>query len=401
MQSLTVRRKRVGLVTKTRKMHPTGKGRHNKEAHRKRPLKKQATKKRFSDVSARAQERRSTSQFPRNAAGARFQLAKYPNNPIISPRRQYDWEARQTFNPAAVLINHKVHFLYRAIGSDMLSRLGYANSSDGLAINERLQYPVYSSDVRQNIHKTNFSSGGGWGGVEDPRLTAIEGRLNLLHVLLSGIPQLAITSIAQDDFVSRRWKWSQTVTISPPGVVVKSGCLFPEKVGGRYVILYRIFPDIWIDYVDSLEFQRGQYLKGRPVIKIRENEWDSRKIGAGAPPIKTPNGWLLIYYAVDEKELEKYKIGAMILDAQNPERVLHRSAQPILEPTEWYENQGHKSGITYPCGAVVKDKKLLVYYGGADSYVCVAWANFNEFMHALLDKSQPVLTKGILGMEKT
>jgi predicted GH43/DUF377 family glycosyl hydrolase len=200
--------------------------------------------------------------------------------------------------------------------------------------------------------------------------------------------------------MNRRWKWSQSAIISPPGVVVKSGCIFPEKIRRKYAILYRIFPDIWIDYVESLEFQDSEYLKGRSIIHIREDEWDSGKIGAGAPPIKTPYGWLLIYYAVDAKDPSKYKIGAMILDSKDPEHVLNRTSQPILEPTEWYENTGHKSGIAYPCGAVVKDGNLLVYYGGADSYVCVASTNFDVFLDKLRSQDQPALDKGIAKMNK-
>jgi predicted GH43/DUF377 family glycosyl hydrolase len=327
-------------------------------------------------------------------------VTKSSNNPIIGPRQQYQWESWQTFNPGAILLNDKVYILYRAIGSDGISRIGYGVSHDGFAIHERFPHPIYAHHARQYYYNKLFPSGSGWGGVEDPRLTLIEGRLYLVHVLLYDIPQLAITSIAEDHFMNRRWKWSQSVIISPPGVVVKSGCIFPEKIRRKYAILYRIFPDIWIDYVESLEFRDSEYLKGRSIIHIRKDEWDSGKIGAGAPPIKTPYGWLLIYYAVDAKDPSKYKIGAMILDSKDPEHVLNRTSRPILEPTEWYENTGHKSGIAYPCGAVVKDGNLLIYYGGADSYVCVASTNFDVFLDKLRSQGQPELDKGIAKMKK-
>lgn len=373
----------------------------SKRAPKKSKVDKVAQKRTDSVIPRKAAHAKATAKNLINPDPSSLNLAKYPNNPIIGPRQEYEWEAWQTFNPGVILLNNKVHFLYRAIGSDGISRIGYAVSRDGFAIDERLPYPIYAHRVRQYYYNVFFPSGGGWGGVEDPRLTLVDGRLYLFHVLLDGIPQLAVSSIAEDDFTNRRWKWSQAAIISPPGVVVKSGCLFPEKIGGKYAILYRIFPDIWIDYVDSLEFPNGQYLNGRPVIHIRKQEWDSRKIGAGAPPIKTPYGWLLIYYAVDERDVSKYKIGAMILDSQNPEHVLHRTSQPILGPTEWYENNGHKSGIAYPCGAVVKDGNLLIYYGGADSYVCVASTNFNEFVDALRNQGKPKLVKGIVKMKRT
>ena len=140
-------------------------------------------------------------------------------------------------------------------------------------------------------------------------------------------------------------------------------------------------------YVDDLNFcGTSKWLKGQYKIKIRPDKWDSRKIGAGAPPIKTKDGWLLIYYGVDDKDASKYHIGAMLLDLKDPARVLYRSDEPILGPTEEYENNGFKPGIAYPCGAVVKDNELLVYYGGADSVVCVATAHLDTFLSELKAK---------------
>ncbi len=259
------------------------------------------------------------------------------------------------------------------------------------------QLPTSSSPNPELFNVYSYISGGGWGGVEDPRLTLIYDTIYMLYVALeSGLPQLTITSIKKRDFLNRKWHWQGPKNISPPGAIVKSGVLFPEKIKGKYVILYRIFPNIWIDFVDDLDFEKKRYLSGRPCIKIRKNFWDSRKIGAGAPPIKTKYGWLLIYYGVDERDSLRYKIGAMLLDLENPCRVLARLSQPILEPDDWYEEEGHKSGIVYPCGAVVKNNQILVYYGGADSYVAVASADFDEFLDALRKETKPKLTGRVL-----
>lgn len=243
-----------------------------------------------------------------------------------------------------------------------------------------------------------YPSGGGWGGAEDPRLTRVGKTVHMLYVALdTGIPQLNITSIPKADFSARRWwRWRKPRNISPPGVIVKSGCLFPEKIRGRYVVLYRIFPDIWMDFVDDLRFEAAGCLKGKPVIRVRKGHWDSRKIGAGAPPIKTREGWLLIYYGVDDRDASRYKIGAMLLDREDPTRVLYRSRQPILEPDRWYENEGHKAGIAYPCGAVMKDGNLLVYYGGADSYLCAASAPWKEFLGAMKREIRPSFRQAAL-----
>ena len=189
-----------------------------------------------------------------------------------------------------------------------------------------------------------------------------------------------------------------TPAICPPGTVNKSGCVLPEKVNGKYVILHRgvslgnlHVADLWIDFVDDIDFKNGEVLRGHHVISPRKGYWDSAKLGAGAPPMKTKYGWLLIYYAVDERDSSRYKIGAMLLDLENPEKVLYRSAEPILKPEEWYENTGNKSGIVYPCGAVIKDGDLYVYYGGADNYVCVARANLEKFLDDLRSSGTPKL----------
>jgi beta-1,2-mannobiose phosphorylase / 1,2-beta-oligomannan phosphorylase len=127
--------------------------------------------------------------------------------------------------------------------------------------------------------------------------------------------------------------------------------------------------------------------------------WDGGKIGTGAPPIRTKDGWLLIYYGTPYDYVQKpdaynpYLIGAMLLDLDDPTKVLYRSKLPILGPTEDYENNGFKAGVVFPCGAVVMNETLFVYYGGADSYVCVATANLADFLKKLSLDEVPVLEK--------
>lgn len=329
-------------------------------------------------------------------------LAKQPNNPIVSPNWHNAWEAWQTFNPAALFAKGKVRILYRALGQDGISRLGYAASRDGIHINERSSQPAYDAptiasenDASLLYETIAYNSGGGFAGCEDARITRINDTIHMLYVAFDGksLPRVAITSIGLGDFLAKRWKWKPPKIISPPGVIDKSACLFPEKINGKYAIMHRIFPNILIDYVNDLEFKKVRYLKGEFSIQVRSDHWDSQKIGAGAPPIKTRYGWLLIYYAVDRRESGKYKIGAMLLDRNDPVKVLRRPDKPILEPDEWYENIGHKAGVVYPCGAVVLHGQLNVYYGGADTVVCAASANLETFMQHLWQSEKPRLTR--------
>ena len=328
-------------------------------------------------------------------------LLKHRENPIISPKKEHEWESWQTFNPAALLADGKVHLLYRAIGSDGISRLGYASSKDGAHIDERLDKPVFThtnkpviGDEEITCTLANFS-GGSWSGCEDPRLTLMEDKVHMIFVAFDGynIPRLAVTNISLKNFLGKKWKWANSKIISLPGIIDKSGVLFPEKINGKYAIMHRIFPNILIDYVDSLDFNDDKQLPGKYSIKIRKNMWDSRKIGAGAPPIKTKYGWLLIYYGVDDRNASQYKIGAMLLDLNQPHKVLYRTNEPILEPDQWYENVGHKSGVAYPCGAVLMGNTIHVYYGGADSVVCVANAELEPFLQALIHQQKPKLQR--------
>lgn len=333
-------------------------------------------------------------------------LNKIEKNPIIKPKIDSPWEAFNTFNPAAIYEGEKVHILYRAQGFDYVSTVGYASSQDGIHIDERLDEPIYFPKESFEYTGKNkpkkiadfYISGGGYGGVEDPRITKIDNRIYMTYVAFDGCnpPRVALTSISVDDFLNHRWLWEKAVLISPPNVVDKSCVIFPEKVNGKYVIMHRIYPNILIDFVDDLNFDGSRWLEGKYKIPPRPNMWDSRKIGAGAPPIKTKDGWLLIYQSVDDRDDKKYLIGAMLLDLNDPTKVLHRSKNPILTPCEDYENIGFKAGVVYPCGAVVIGNTLFVYYGGADSYVCVATAELRIFIEQLKYTETPVLEKAMI-----
>ena len=171
----------------------------------------------------------------------------------------------------------------------------------------------------------------------------------------------------------------------------KNWLLFPEQINGKYALLHSIKPEAQIEYLDDLEFNDGAFVESFHGGEARKKCWDKWLRGAGAPPIKTSDGWLVFYHAMDE-DWSKYKVGAMLLDLEDPTKVLHRSKKPVLEPVAFYENNGFKGGVVYVSGAVVKDGTLFVYYGGADSCICVAFANLEEFVGALKKDAEPKLS---------
>lgn len=327
-----------------------------------------------------------------------YLVKKSHKNPILSPKEDVPWESRATFNSAAILEDDKVHFLYRALGDTDLSVLGYATSKDGIHIDYRSKTPAYiprepfetPGGNRFGSISAHFMSGGGYGGIEDPRITRIEDKIYLTYVAFDGAnpPRVAMSNIDIQDFLDNNWdKWSTPKLISAPGMVNKSAVLFPKKINDKYVMMHRVYPNILMDYLDDLEFD--DYLKGHHFIPPRKTHWDSKKVGAGAPPIETKDGWLLIYQSVGYQDPSRYKVGAMMLDKENPSKVLYRTHMPIIEPDQHYENNGFKAGVVYPCGAVVMNDKLNIYYGGSDSYLCAATADLEEFTYQMKNHREP------------
>lgn len=328
-------------------------------------------------------------------------LVRADENPIILPKQENGWEAWQTFNPGAILLNNKVHFLYRAVGEDGISRLGYAASEDGFLVDERLPYPIYEHKLNNQpvFNYYSFASGGSFGGAEDPRIVRVDNEdvLYMTYTACDNGLRVALTSIKAKDFLQKNWKWKPSTLISPPGEVHKNWVIFPEKINGKYAVLHSISPKISIAYRDSLEFKEDEYIQsyydgnGR-----RKNCWDNWLRGAGAPPVKTRLGWLLFYHAMDESDPGKYKVGAMLLDLNDPTQITHRAVEPVLEPEEDYENSGFKAGVVYVSGVVVRNGELLVYYGASDSYVGIARAPLEEFIGTLAREATPKLRTKIL-----
>jgi beta-1,2-mannobiose phosphorylase / 1,2-beta-oligomannan phosphorylase len=326
-------------------------------------------------------------------------LTRFPKNPIIEPKPENSWEAAATFNPAALYLDNRIHLIYRAQDHNGISVFGYAVSRDGVNIDERSENPIYfpqqdfeASRGKKTAHPYPVLSGGGWGGCEDPRLCQIEDRIYMIYIAFNGYqpPGVALTSIKTDNFLNKIWDWKKPKLISRPGQIQKNWVIFPEKINGKYAILHSISPKISVDYFDSLDSDETlieSHHNGQNKFTDKE-PWDNMVRGVGPPPLKTNYGWLVFYHAMDCRDPNRYKIGAMLLDLQNPEKILARCSQPILEPDEKYENEGFKAGVVYVCGAVIKDKTLFVYYGGADTFVAVASSPLKEFVEMLISSGK-------------
>ena len=307
---------------------------------------------------------------------------KYQGNPIIKPNSEHDWESKYTFNPAAVYEAGKVHLVYRAMGDRETSVLGYASSSDGFQIDERLTKPIYKP--REDFEKKVQP---GYSGCEDPRITKIGNEFYMCYTAFDGKnpTEVILTSIEVADFLNKKWNWTRPIVISALGRSDKNACVMPERIRGKYVFFHRIGGCIWIDFVDDLSFSDHRCLGGKMILCPTPKKWDSKKIGIGAPPVKTQAGWLLIYHGLSNDD-DKYRLGAVLLDLESPDKVLSKLDYPILEPEADYENQGLRPGTVFACGAVVIKERLFVYYGAADQVVCVASVNLNKLINCFREK---------------
>ncbi len=336
-------------------------------------------------------------------AGTGFQLKRFHGNPILSPNPANAWEALVTTNPGAWIDPESgdVCMLYRAAGHDPQHRvvLGMARSKDGYHFERCSDRPVFEPSA------DGFDAG----CVEDPRVIRIAEHYYITYAARPVAPGQYWIMPASE----RRWQ-SETLPADVPWCIrenhtatglaitrdfktfIRAGrltsasvddrdvILFPEKINGKYYMLHRPMqwagdgygtehPTIWISCGNDLLTMRD------PEILVKAKyDWET-KIGGNTPPIRTPEGWLTLYHAVGPDK--HYRLGALLLDLDDPTVVRHRTPHWIMQPEQDYETQGFYNGCVFPCGKVIRDGKLLVYYGAGDVHIGLATCD----MDALLD----------------
>ncbi len=315
------------------------------------------------------------------APESKLRFERHKENPILEPIPENGWESVAVFNPAVFKEDGKIHIVYRAMGDDSTSQFGYAVSEDGTHIKERLSQPIYGprEDFEKKTHPGNS-------GCEDPRFARLDDDFYVCYTAFDGTnpPRVALTSISVDDFMARRFnRFARPKLISAPGIDDKDAILFPEKIDGQYVFIHRIQPSIHLNYINSLDdFDGENFFTRNPILSPRINMWDDLKVGLSATPLKTDDGWLLIYHGVSSKD-GTYRVGAALLDLKRPEKVIGRTRAPLLEPEMPYEKEGIVPNVVFPCGAIIIGKKLFIYYGGADKVIGVASIKLADLLDEL------------------
>lgn len=302
-----------------------------------------------------------------------MRLQRHPHNPVLLPDPTSDWECYNVFNPAVVYHNGLWHMWYRAQGLDWVSRIGYAVSADGLHWN-RLRRPVLEP------HDGTDSR-----GVEDPRVVVMDGVFYMTYTAYGreyhgpGEPTHAGGGITP--MIARS---TNGITWERVGAIVrgednKDHVLFPRKIGGRYAALHRRWPDVWLAYSDDLVTWRPEDMY-RIYGPRREDPlaWDRKSVGSNGVPIETPEGWLLINHGYDEGHV--YKFGVVLLDLEDPTRVLRRPKSAIFWPEELWELRGDVPNVVFSCANPVVDGMVYVYYGGGDHVIGLATCRLDDLL---------------------
>ena len=291
-------------------------------------------------------------------------------NPILTAGKEW-WEEKGVLNPGAALVDGRVMLVYRARGADGLSRLGLTWSEDGRRFGPRhFLHEAAPGDALARL------------GVEDPRLTPLDGDLWITYTKVAvdpvGTPLLSWEMAPfQLRVALARIKGGQRVEDERPllaEVQAKDGVLFPRRINGLYYALVRTFPAIQITSSPDLR----SWSRPRTLLEPRPDTWEAERIGAGPPPVETPWGWLLIYHANEyyrpEGNRRFYRAGLAVLDSDDPARVLYRHPDPIFAPTADYETQGTVANVVFPSGLLELEGLYYLYYGAGDSTINVATA---------------------------
>jgi len=332
-------------------------------------------------------------------------IARCSRNPIVVAGGQ-DWRKVATFNPGVIVDGGKFYLYERVAGSlrPFQTCIGLQVSEDGMNFDLASAKPVWTGDM----------CGYPKGSVEDARVAKIDDKYLMVYAMQPYQFDCWPTGVAVPDYYANHYsEWEETRTApmitrsgiaesydgihfkplcwtTPAEIDDRDNALFPEKIGGRYALLRRPMqyvgpkygppsPGIWLSYSDNL-------LKWSDpkVVAITENpSWEGTKIGAAASPLKTDAGWLLLYHGVDDNSI--YRVGSMMLDLNDPTKVIGRTKNPIMEPVEYYEKFGLViPNVVFPTANVIVKDEVWIYYGCCDTSIALATVKLDELIETTM-----------------
>lgn len=329
-------------------------------------------------------------------------LKKSKYNPILSPDPNHDWENLAVCNPGAWYENGKFYLLYRAAGNDEehYIRFGLAESWDGVNFERISDKPVFGPSF----------DGPDTGGVEDARIVKFGDEFYVTYayrpyppgrywtfphdvVRMPDVgpyaPAVYRKNIANSGMALTKdfKKWHRLGRVTQTNLDDRDVILFPEKIHDKFAMLHRPkewigegygckYPSVWITFSDDLMVWNE---KSHLLLQGIEGTWEE-KVGGSTPPMRTKDGWLLLYHGVEKGGKGYYRVGAALLDLDDPTKVIARTKNFIMEPEYKYETEGLYNGCVFPTGSVIVKDTLYVYYGAADKFVCVATCKLSELL---------------------
>jgi predicted GH43/DUF377 family glycosyl hydrolase len=329
---------------------------------------------------------------------------------ILEPTEQ-QFENQAVLNPAAIRVGDNVHIFYRAVKKGNYSTIGHAKLKGPLDVIERAKKPILAPEYHFEIH-----------GTEDPRIVKIGTKYHLTYMGYNGKDVVAAYAVStnlrrfhkrgiifplfsyshamhhlgktkQGSRCRACWKIydkAEEDTKETTYIWGKDVALFPKKINGKYALLHRILPDMPLIYFKSFKDLTRKYWANHfrhlsDHIVVSADKWfESRQVGAGAPPIETDKGWLMIYHAVEETKKGKYyRAAAALLDKKDPTKLIGKLKQPLFSPEKRWELKGDVDNVVFPTGTALFDDRLYIYYGAADTRIAVASVDINKLLDEL------------------
>lgn len=335
-----------------------------------------------------------------------MKITRCAENPIVTPGL-FDWRKITVFNPAVIIEQGKFYMIERTAGSllPFKNYFGLLESEDGIHWTHVMDKPVITPDML----------GFPYGSIQDPRIVKIDDTFYLNYALRPcsmsyyptglGVPNSSKPEYPDgwgkpEDYLTRSGimiskdlrHWEQLCYTTPLEINDRDNILFPEKINGKYVMMRR--PEeyvgeaygtekaaMWITYSENLIDWEQPRLWAQA-----EYDWEFKKIGGSTPPIRTEEGWLILYHGVDADNV--YRVGAFLADLEHPERIIARAKHPIMEPEEYYEKFGlFIPNVVFPTANVVKDGLLYIYYGCTDTAIGLATVPLEDLVKFILESS--------------
>lgn len=329
------------------------------------------------------------------------------NEGIILKKTNLEFENKGVLNPACIQVDDIIHMFYRAINNNDISSIGYCQLKNNKVV-KRLKEPVLFPEY--NYEKN---------GVEDPRITLLDGTYYLFYTAYDGKNALIAYATSKDlvnftkqGLISPKISYDEAEDIFRDSKVreryimfemlyketrgkdillfEKDAALFPQKFNDKFALLHRILPGIQIIYFNNFSELTEDYWRdyfknlGDFIVLDPFFRFEDYIIGGGCSPIETKDGWLIIYHAVEDTPFGKiYHASAALLDLKNPLKVLGRLKEPLFSPEVSWEKSGITNNVVFPTGAVVRDKRLYIYYGAADKLIAARSVDLAELLSEL------------------